>query len=103
MVDRLKYLLAAYSEPCSAVEQLPKTYLKWASASLERDKVCKFYVIWKLHKKEKALRVRSRPITSNIGYPTGQVSLFLHCQLRDAVLSHEFVLKDSVSLICQLK
>ena len=56
MVDRLKYLLAAYSEPCSAVEQLSKTFLKWASASVERDKVCKFYVIWKLHKKVKTVK-----------------------------------------------
>ena len=43
------------SEPGSAVEQLSKTFLKWASASLERDKLCKFYVIWKLHKKACAL------------------------------------------------
>ena len=103
VVDRLKCLLTAYSEPGSAVEQLSKTFLKWASASLERDKLCKFYVIWKLHKKANALGVRSRPIASNIGYPTGQVSHFLHCQLRDAVLSHEFVLKDSISLIRQLE
>ena len=40
--------------------------------------------------------------TSNIGFMTGQVSHFLHCQLRDALLCHEFVLKDSISLIRQL-
>ena len=48
MVHRLKYLFAAYSEPCSAVEhnkQLSKTFLKWASASIEGDKLYKFYVI----------------------------------------------------------
>ena len=39
----------------------------------------------------------------NIGYPTGLVSHFLHHQLRDAVLSPEFVLKDSTSLIYQLE
>ena len=54
-------------------------------------------------KKANALRVRSKPIASNIGYPTRQVSHFLHCQLRDAVISHEFVLKDSISLIRQLE
>ena len=103
VVDRLKCMLAAYSEPSSAIEQLSKTSLKWASASLERDKLCNFYVIWKLHKKANALGVRSSSIASNIGYTTGQVSHFLHCQLRDAVLSHEFVLKDSISLIHQLE
>ena len=45
--------------------------------------------------------VGSRPITSNIGYPTGKVSHFLHSQLKDAVLSHEFDLKDSIILIRQ--
>ena len=47
VIDRLKCLLAAYSEPGSAVERLFKTFLKWASASLERYKLYKFYVIWK--------------------------------------------------------
>ena len=42
VVDRLEYLLPAYSETCSAVKQLSKTFLKWASASLKRDKLCKF-------------------------------------------------------------
>ena len=55
VVDRLKYMLAAYSEPGSAVEQLSKTFLNWASASLGREKLCKFYVIWKLHKRQMLL------------------------------------------------
>ena len=78
VVDRLKCLLTAYSEPVSAVEQVSKKFLKWAPASLERDMLCKYFVIWKLHKKVNALGVRSRPIVSNIGYPTGQVSHFLN-------------------------
>ena len=43
--------------------------------------------------------MRSRPIASNIGYPTGQISQFLHSQLIDAVNRHDHVLKDSLSLI----
>ena len=43
--------------------------------------------------------MRSRPIASNIGYPTGQISHFLQSQLIDAVSRHENVLKDSLSLI----
>ena len=73
---------------------------KMVSTSLERDKLCKFYVIWnldwKLHKKTNALGVRNRTLA-------GQISQILHCQLRDAVLSHEFVLKDSISFFHQLK
>ena len=61
--------------------------------------IMKFYIIWKLHKSANALGVRSRPISSNIGYPTSQVSLFLHCQLIGSVNKHNNVLKDSLSLI----
>jgi hypothetical protein len=47
--------------------------------------------------------VRSRPIYNYIGYPTGQVSHFLHRRLIDAVKAHTHVLKDSLSLIRQLE
>ena len=43
--------------------------------------------------------VRSDPIATSIGHPTGQISHFLHCQLIDAVYRHENVLKDSLALI----
>ena len=59
--------------------------------------------MWKLHKKANARGVRSRPILNNIGYPTGQVSHFLHCQLIDAVYRHPHVLQDSLGLIRQLE
>ena len=70
---------------------------------MERAKLRKFHAICKVHKQANALAVRSRPIASNIGYPTGQVSRFLHSQLRGAVLGHEIVLTDSISLIRQLE
>ena len=47
--------------------------------------------------------MRTRPIASNIGYPSGQLSQFLHCQLVNFVNSHCHVLKDSLSLIRQLE
>jgi hypothetical protein len=47
--------------------------------------------------------VRTRPISNNNGYPTGQVSHFLHSQLIDAVNAHAYMLKDSLSLIRQLE
>ena len=91
LVDRLKYLLPAYSEPGSAVEQLSKTFLKWASVSLERDKLCciKGECSWS--------KIQTHRLKHRLSDRTG--SHLLHCHLRDAVLSHEFVLKDSISLI----
>ncbi len=60
-------------------------------------------MIWKLHKKANVQGVRSRPISNNIGYPTGQVTHFLHSQQIDTVNAHAHVLKDSLSLIRKLE
>ena len=78
VVDRLKYLLAA----CN----IPKMGFSFSGKRQAMQVLCNLEAA-------NALGARSRPIASNIGYPTGQVSHFLDCQLRDAVLSHEFVLK----------
>jgi hypothetical protein len=43
--------------------------------------------------------VRSRPISNNIGYPTGQISHFLHSQLIDSVNKHPHMLQDPLGLI----
>ena len=99
LVRRLKSLVNECLGGESATQALARTLTKWADDSLERGRLCKFYVIWKLHKQANAQGVRSRPIASNIGYPTGQISQFLHSQLIDAVNRHEHVLKDSLSLI----
>ena len=99
LVRRLKSLVNDCLGTESATQALARTLTKWADESLERGRLCKFYVIWKLHKSANAQGVRSRPIASNIGYPTGQISQFLHSQLIDAVNRHDHVLKDSLSLI----
>jgi hypothetical protein len=96
---RLNNLLAECFNSESATESLAGTLTKWTEASLERGQLSKFYVIWKLHKQANARGVRSRPISNNIGYPTSQVSHFLHCQLIDAVNRHPNVLQDSLGLI----
>ena len=54
----------------------PALLSKTWSASLERDKLCKVFVTWNLHKKANALVVRSGPNTWNIGYLTWQVAHF---------------------------
>mmetsp|Transcript_40948 Transcript_40948/g.85450 ORF Transcript_40948/g.85450 Transcript_40948/m.85450 type:complete len:573 (-) Transcript_40948:730-2448(-) len=100
---RLKNLLSDCFRNESATKPLAQTLTKWTDDSLKRARLANFYVIWKLHKKANAQGVRSRPISNNIGYPTGQVSHFLHCQLIDAVNAHTHVLKDSLSLIRQLE
>ena len=99
VVDRLKCLVHDCLGTESATQSLARTLKEWADDSLNRGRLSKFYVIWKLHKQANAQGVRSRPIASNIGYPTGQISHFLHSQLIDAVNRHENVLKDSLSLI----
>ena len=99
LVRRLKSLVNECLGGESKTQALARTLTKWADDSLERGRLCKFYVIWKLHKQANAQGVRSRPIASNIGYPTSQISQFLHSQLIDAVNRHEHVLKDSLSLI----
>ena len=103
VVRRLKNLLHDCFGNDSATQSLAQTLTKWADDSRKRDRLANFYVIWKLHKKANAQGVRSRPISNNIGYPTGQVSHFLHSQLIDAVNAHFHVLKDSLSLIRQLE
>jgi len=99
VVYRLKCLVQDCFGEESATQSLAKTLKEWADDSLKRGRLSKFYVIWKLHKQANARGVRSRPIASNIGYPTGQISHFLHSQLIDAVNRHENVLKDSLALI----
>ena len=100
---RLKNLLTGCFGKESATQSLAQTLTKWIDDSLKRARLANFYVIWKLHKKANAQGVRSRPISNNIGYPTGQVSHFLHSQLIDSVNEHVHVLKDSLSLIRQLE
>ena len=99
VIIRLKTLVSNCFNDDPATKPLVRTLTKWADHSSNRGRLCKFYVIWKLHKKANAQGVRSRPISNNIGYPTGQVSHFLHSQLIDAVNKHVHVLRDSLSLI----
>ena len=103
VVRRLKNLLNDSFGNDPSTKSLARTLTKWADDSLKRNRLANFYVIWKLHKKANAQGVRSRPISNNIGYPTGQVSHFLHSQLIDSVNAHVHVLKDSLSLIRQLE
>ncbi len=61
--------------------------------------MCKFYVVWKLHKAVKSAGLSSRPIAAAINYVTAPASHFLHSQLKEDVWRHPHVLKDSLDLI----
>ena len=101
--QKLKNLLNSHKKDNVAVGRLTSTFLRWAEDSIRSQRLCKFYIIWKLHKKADTRGVRSRPIASNIGYLTGQISHFLHSQLVDDVMRHPHVLKDSITLIRRLE
>jgi hypothetical protein len=40
----------------SATKSLARTLMKWTDDSVKRARLAKFYVIWKLHKKNKRAR-----------------------------------------------
>ena len=96
---RLNFLLDECFINDQTIKSLAQTLKKWAKHSVIRGRLANFYLIWKLHKKANTRGVRTRPIASTIGYPTGQLSQFLHCQLVHYVNAHIYVLKDSLSLI----
>ena len=75
VVSKLKTLLSTYCNENSATQQLAKKLTEWAEHSLKKGMLCKFYVIWKLHKPANAQGVRTRPIYPNIGYPSTELQL----------------------------
>ena len=94
VVHRLKCLMPDCMHIEPATRSLANTLKRWADDSFNQRRPCKFNVIWKLHKQANQQGVRSRLIASNIGYPIGQISHFLHSQLIDVVNKHGNVLKD---------
>jgi len=103
LLKDLRTLLRPLCKASSALSRLAYSVLKWADFAVKKKTLCKFYIIWKLHKKANARGVRSRPIASNVGFATSQLSHFLHCQLKDSVFGHQYVLKDSLSLIREIE
>ena len=95
---KLKKLLNAYKDD-EDLRKLSSKFLRWAEESVKNKILCKFYIIWKMHKKADKRGGRSRPIASNTGYLTAQISHLLHSQLIEYVLNHPHVLIDSLTLI----
>mmetsp|Transcript_72495 Transcript_72495/g.193732 ORF Transcript_72495/g.193732 Transcript_72495/m.193732 type:complete len:153 (-) Transcript_72495:164-622(-) len=103
LLTKMKDMLKPLHKMSPSLDRLANTLLSWAEAATQKKTLCKFYIIWKLHKKANHLGVRSRPIASNIGYATAQLSHFRHCQLQTAVFGHPHVLRDSLTLIRELE
>ena len=76
---------------------------EWIQLAKGKGKLAQFYIIWKLHKPADDRGCRSRPILSCIDYITGQVSNFLHEQLKDLVFKHPNVLRNTNDLILKLE
>jgi hypothetical protein len=101
LLEKLTKMLRPYCQDCPAIQQLSGNFLKWARHSVAKGTLCRFYVVWRLHKGANSRGVRSRPIAPNIGNITGQFLQFLHGHF--IVFKHQFVLKDSLTLIRQLE
>ena len=77
VVLKLKQLLVTHCNDCEATVTriLARTLTNYADDSLSHGNLCKFYIIWKLHKpanKRGRRGVMSRPTASRIGYSTWQ-------------------------------
>ena len=96
-LEELKMLLSKHCKQ-EGLHGVRHKILDWAQRSVAAEKICKFYILWKLHKAPNTRGVMSRPIAPSCGYLTAQASHFLHSQLVHAVYRHPFVLKDSLTL-----
>ena len=95
----LRNRLIRFKEKGAIWTEVVTSIVRDSEEAAKKGRLCKFYILWKLHKAANAAGLRSRPIAAAIGYITGPASHFLHCQLKEAVWKHPFVLKDSLDLI----
>lgn len=93
-IERLERLAITYPKFSSLISRFA-LYARWCA---EKERLCKVFILWKLHKKPKDNGLESRLIAPNIDYFTADASTFLHYQLAPSVFGHSFVLKDSLSL-----
>ena len=97
--SKLRMILIPLKKQGMGWAHVAESILRDSSTAVKGGRLCKFYIIWKLHKAANAAGLRSRPIAAAIDYVTGPASHFLHSQLKEAVWSHPHVLRDSLDLI----
>ena len=95
----LRRIILPFKRQGKVWEMIVDSINRDSTKAAKGGRLCKFYVIWKLHKAANAIGLRSRPIAAAIDYVTGPASHFLHTQLKEAVWKHPHVLKDSMELI----
>ena len=99
ILSRLRMILIPFKTRGMGWAHVAESILRDSNTAVKGGRLCKFYIIWKLHKAANAAGMRSRPIAAAINYVTGPASHFLHSQLKEAVWRHPHVLKDSLDLI----
>lgn len=99
VLSKLRMILIPFKRQGEAWKIVCESIIRDAIEAAKTGRLCRFYIIWKLHKAANASGLRSRPIAAALDYVTGPASHFLHCQLQDAVWRHQHVLKDSLDLI----
>ena len=99
VLQKLREILLPFKERGGGWLLLANSLIRDSERTAESRRLCKFYIIWKLHKKANAVGLRSRPIASAQWFVTKAAAHFLHSQLKEAVWKHPYVLKDSMELI----
>lgn len=99
ILSKLRSILIPFKVQGEGWKHVAESIIRDSSKAVEGRRLCKFYIIWKLHKAAGGSGLRSRPIAAAIDYVTGPASHFLHCQLKEAVWKHPQVLKDSLELV----
>jgi hypothetical protein len=99
VLSRLRTILIPFKKEGMGWAHVAESILRDSSNAVRTGRLCKFYIIWKLHMAANAAGLRSRPIAAAINYVTGSASHFLHTQLKEAVWRHPHVLRDSLDLI----
>ena len=99
ILSKLRSILIPFKAQGEGWKHVVESIVRDSSKAAEGRRLCKFYIIWKLHKAAGASGLRSRPIAAAIDYVTGPASHFLHCQLKEAVWKHPHVLRDSLELV----
>jgi hypothetical protein len=76
-----------------------RTFDKYQKCCLEEPKLCPLKLLYKIHKPGTSVR----PKIGDATYYTSQTSTFLHCHHGQKVLQNPIFLKDSLTLVRQLK
>jgi hypothetical protein len=93
ILSKLRMILIPFKWQGEGWKIVCESIIRDASAAAKTGQLCRFYIIWKLHKAANASDLRSRPIAAALDDVTGPASHFVHCQLQEAVWRHQHVLK----------